>query len=130
MKFRGVDYYDINSLLTNEEKMTRQTVRDFMEAQVKPLVVDAFNAERPLDMKKLAPLMGELGIIGSFIPREYGAAGTNYTTFGLICQEVERVDSALRSFIAVSSGLVMYPCLLYTSPSPRDRTRSRMPSSA
>ena len=121
MKFRGVDYYDINSLLTNEEKMTRQTVRDFMEAQVKPLVVDAFNAERPLDMKKLAPLMGELGIIGSFIPREYGAAGTNYTTFGLICQEVERVDSALRSFIAVSSGLVMYPIWKYGSPDQKSK---------
>ena len=121
MKFRGVDYYDINSLLTTEEQMTRQTVRDFMEAEVKPYVVDAFNAERPLDMKKLAPLMGELGIIGSFIPREYGAAGTNYTTFGLICQEVERVDSSLRSFIAVSSGLVMYPIWKYGSDAQRSK---------
>ena len=121
MKFRGVDYYDISSQLTAEEKMTRQTVRDFMEAQVKPYVIEAFNAERPLDMCKLAPLMGELGIIGSFIPREYGAAGTNYTTFGLICQEVERVDSALRSFIAVSSGLVMYPIWRYGSDAQRSK---------
>jgi glutaryl-CoA dehydrogenase len=121
MKFRGVDYYDIDGLLTAEEKMARQTVRDFMEAEVKPYVVEAFNAERPLDMKTLAPRMGELGIIGSFIPREYGAAGTNYITFGLICQEVERVDSALRSFIAVSSGLVMYPIWKYGSPEQKSK---------
>ena len=121
MKFKGVDYYDIDSLLTTEEKMTRDMVRDFMEAEVKPCVADAFNAERPLDMGKLAPLMGGLGIIGSFIPREYGAAGTNYITFGLICQEVERVDSALRSFIAVSSGLVMYPIWKYGSPAQKSK---------
>ncbi|MCX6002352.1 MAG: acyl-CoA dehydrogenase family protein [Chloroflexi bacterium] len=121
MKFRGVDYYDIDSLLTAEEKMTRQTVRDFMEAEVKPHVMEAFNNERPLDMAKLAPRMGELGIIGSFIPREYGAAGSSYTEFGLICQEVERVDSALRSFIAVSSGLVMYPIWKYGSDAQRSK---------
>ena len=121
MKFRGVDYYDIDSLLTAEEKMTRQTVRDFMEAKVKPYVAEAFNDERPLDMDKLAPKMGELGIIGSFIPREYGAAGSSYTEFGLICQEVERVDSALRSFIAVSSGLVMYPIWKYGSDAQRSK---------
>ncbi len=116
MRFAGVDYYDIADLLTTEEKLTRKMVRDFMENEAKPLVVDAFNAERPLDMKTLAPRMGELGIIGSFIPREYGAAGTSYMAFGLICQEVERVDSSLRSFIAVSSGLVMYPIWKYGSP--------------
>jgi glutaryl-CoA dehydrogenase len=115
MKFTGVDYYNVDSLLTTEEKMTRQLVRDFMENDIKPLVVDAFHNEDPLDMRKLAPKMGELGIIGPFIPREYGAAGSNYVTFGLISQEVERVDSSLRSFAAVSSGLVMYPIWQYGS---------------
>jgi len=121
MKFRGVDYYNIDSLLTAEEKMTRAMVRDFMENEVKPYVVDAFHKEQPLDMKKLAPKMGKLGIIGSFIPKEYGAAGTNYVSFGLISQEVERVDSALRSFVAVSSGLVMYPILKYGSPEQKSK---------
>jgi glutaryl-CoA dehydrogenase len=65
--------------------------------------------------------MGELGIIGCFIPKEYGAAGSNYTTFGLICQEVERVDSSLRSFVAVSSGLVMYPIWQYGSPEQKEK---------
>ena len=121
MKYTGVDYYNIDSLLTSEEKMTRKLIRDFMENDIKPLVVDAFHFEGPLDMRELAPKMGKLGIIGCFIPKEYGAAGSNYTTFGLICQEVERVDSSLRSFVAVSSGLVMYPIWKYGSPEQREK---------
>ena len=121
MKYTGVDYYNIDSLLTSEEKMTRKLIRDFMENDIKPLVVDAFHFEEPLKMRELAPKMGELGIIGCFIPKEYGAAGSNYTTFGLICQEVERVDSSLRSFVAVSSGLVMYPIWQYGSPEQKEK---------
>jgi glutaryl-CoA dehydrogenase len=121
MKFTGVDYFNIDSLMTTEEKMTRKLVRDFMENDIKPLVVDAFHSEEPLDMRKLAPSMGELGIIGPFIPKEYGAAGSSYVTFGLISQEVERVDSSLRSFVAVSSGLVMYPIWQYGSPEQKER---------
>jgi len=109
MKFQGVDYYHIDELLSEEEKMTRNLVREFLEKEIEPLVVEAFHQEKPLKMEEVAPRMGELGMIGSFIPEEYGCAGTNYVTFGLMCQEVERVDSALRTFIAVESGLVMYP---------------------
>ena len=109
MNFKGVDYYDIDELLSDEEKMTRNAVREFLEKEVEPFIADAFHQEKPPNMHELAPKMGKLGIIGPFIPKEYGAAGANYVTFGLICQEVERVDSFLRSFIAVSSGLVMYP---------------------
>ena len=121
MKFTGVDYFNIDSLLTTEEKMTRKLVRDFMENDVMALVADAFHSEDPLDMRELAPKMGELGIIGPFIPKEFGAAGSSYTTFGLICQEVERVDSSLRSFVAVSSGLVMYPIWQYGSPEQKEK---------
>ena len=60
-------------------------------------------------MEELAPRMGELGMIGAFLPEEYGCAGTNYVSYGLMCQESERIDSAVRSFIGVQSGLVMYP---------------------
>jgi len=121
MNSGGVDYFNIDELLSDEEKMTREMVRDYMENEIKPLVVNAFHREEPLDMRKLAPKMGELGIIGSFIPKEYGASGTNYTAFGLISQEVERVDSSLRSFIAVSSGLVMYPIWKYGSSQQRKK---------
>ncbi len=109
MKFKGVDYYRIDDLLSDEEKMTRNLVREFLEKEVAPFVADAFHQEKPLDMKEIAPKMGKLGIIGACLPREYGGEEANYVTFGLICQEVERVDSALRSFVAVEFGLVMYP---------------------
>ena len=115
MKFKGVDYYNIDELFSDEEKMTRNLVREFLEKEVEPLITEAFHQEKPLNMEDLAPKMGELGIIGACIPREYGGEGANYVTFGLICQEVERVDSALRSFIAVQYGLVEYAILRFGS---------------
>lgn len=115
MKFKGVDYYNIDELFSDEEKMTRNLVREFLEKEVEPLIADAFHQEKPLNMEEIAPKMGELGIIGACIPREYGGEGANYITFGLICQEVERVDSALRSFIAVQYGLVEYAILRFGS---------------
>ena len=115
MKFKGVDYYNIDELFSDEEKMTRNLVREFLEKEVESLIADAFHQEKPLNMEEIAPKMGELGIIGACIPREYGGEGANYITFGLICQEVERVDSALRSFIAVQYGLVEYAILRFGS---------------
>ncbi len=115
MKFQGVDYYQLDALLSEEEKMTRTLVREFLENEIEPLVPDAFHEEKPLGMKVLAPKLGELGMIGTLLPEEYGGSGANYITFGLICQEVERVDSALRSFIAVQFGLVEYAIWRYGS---------------
>ncbi len=121
MKYNDPDYFLIDELLDQDEKMTRDLVRDYLEKEVRPLVLEAFHKEENLNMKKLAPKLGELGLIGCFIPKEYGAAGSNYVTFGLICQEVERVDSALRSFMAVASGLVMFPIWKYGSPEQKAR---------
>lgn len=109
MVYKSVDYYDIESLLSDEEKMARNLAREFLAKEIKPLIVDAFDREEPLNMRELAPKMGKLGLIGAFIPDEFGTAGVNYVTFGLICQELERVDSSLRSFVGVQSALVMYP---------------------
>jgi len=109
MIFKGVDYYNIDDLLSEEEKMTRNLVREFMAKEVEPHIAEAFHLEQPLKMEELGPRMGALGMLGAFVPAEYGAPGTNYVTYGLICQETERVDSSLRSFIAVESGLVMFP---------------------
>ena len=109
MNFKGVDYYNIDDLLSDDEKMIRTMVREFMEKEVEPLIADAFHREEPPDMRELAPRMGELGLIGACMPKEYGCAGINYVSFGLICQEVERVDSSLRSFMGSQAGLVMYP---------------------
>jgi len=109
VKFRGIDYYNIEELFSEEEKMTRNTVREFLEKEVEPLVATAFHQEEPLNMQKLAPKMGELGMIGPYIPEEYGGAGTNYTSYGIISREGERVDSAVGGFIRVQTGLIAYP---------------------
>ncbi|MEM1957430.1 MAG: acyl-CoA dehydrogenase [Archaeoglobaceae archaeon] len=113
--FRGIDFYNIDELLTEEERLVRNSVREFLEKEVAPLVAEAWHREEPLDFRKIGKKFGELGMLGSFIPEEYGCPGMNYTSFGLICQEVERVDSALRSFVAVTSGLVMFPIWKYGS---------------
>jgi glutaryl-CoA dehydrogenase len=127
MAFKGVDYYKIDELLSDEEKILRGAVRKFMEDEVEPLVVNAFDREEPIDMRELAPKMGQLGLIGPQIPQEYGGGGANHVEEGLICQEVERVDSSLRSFVEVQSGLVMYPILQFGS---EEQKRKWLPSIA
>ena len=96
MAGKWLDYYDLDELLSDEEKMTRNVVREFVDNEIRPHIADAFHEEKPLDLREFAPRMAKLGIIGAFIPREYGAAGANHVTYGLICQEVGRVDSSLR----------------------------------
>ncbi|MEM1872775.1 MAG: acyl-CoA dehydrogenase family protein, partial [Candidatus Nezhaarchaeales archaeon] len=108
-----LDFYMIDELLSEEERLIRDTVRSFLRREIAPLVVDAWHKEEPLDVRMIAKKFGELGMLGSFIPQDYGCPGMNYTSFGLICQEVESIDSALRSFVAVTSGLVMYPIWQY-----------------
>lgn len=113
--FRGVDFYNIDELLTEEERLVRNSVREFLEKEIAPLILEAWHKEEPINFREVGKKFGELGMLGAFIPEEYGCPGMNYTSFGLICQEVERVDSALRSFVAVTSGLVMYPIWKYGS---------------
>ncbi len=113
--FRGVDFYNIDELLTEEERLVRSSVREFLEKEIAPLIADAWHKEEPVNFREVGKKFGELGMLGAFIPEEYGCPGMNYTSFGLICQEVERVDSALRSFVAVTSGLVMFPIWKYGS---------------
>jgi len=113
MKFRGLDYFNIDELLSEEEKMTRNSAREFFEKEVEPLVAEAFHQEKPVDTSALARKMGEMGMFGPVIPQEYGGAGTNYTSYGLISQEGERVDSAIGGAIRVQTGLIMYPIWQY-----------------
>ncbi len=109
MAFRGIDFFRLDDVFTKEERLIRKSVREFLTKEIEPLIIDAFHNENPVPFKKIAPKMGELGMLGAFLPEEYDCPGGNYVEFGLICQEVERVDSSLRSFVAVTSGLVMYP---------------------
>ncbi|MCF8240036.1 MAG: acyl-CoA dehydrogenase family protein [Melioribacteraceae bacterium] len=112
-KFKGVDYFKIEDLLTHEEKMVRDSVREFVEEEFLPVIEKHYqNATFPFEMVKK---MGELGVFGLTLPPEYGCAGLNNVAYGLVMQELERGDSGLRSFASVQSGLVMYPIYTFGS---------------
>jgi glutaryl-CoA dehydrogenase len=117
-KFRGVDYYGVEALLSDEERMVRDAVRAWVEAEFLPLVTEHHRAGTfPLE---LAPQLGELGIFGATL-KGYGCAGLSNVAYGLIMQELERGDSGLRSFASVQSGLVMYPIHRFGSDGQKDR---------
>ena len=121
MAFKGVDYYRIDDLLSDDEKMVRNLTREFMEKEVEPFIVKAWDREEPLNIRELAPKMGELGLLGATLPEKYGCPEVSSVASGLICQEIERVDSALRSFKEVMSGLVMYPIWQFGSEEQKDK---------
>jgi glutaryl-CoA dehydrogenase len=116
--FPGVDYMDIDSLFSEEELMVRQTVRDFVDEEVIPIIEEANREEK--FPRHLVPKMAEMGLFGSTIS-EYGLPGLNNVAYGLIMQELERGDSGLRSFVSVQSGLVMFPIYAYGSKEQKDR---------
>lgn len=114
-----IDLYDIRSLLTEEERMVQDTVARFTDERVLPIIGDCFDQGRfPTE---LIPEMAELGLLGSSLPTEYGCAGMNGVSYGLVCQELERGDSGLRSFASVQSSLCMYPIYAYGSEEQRRR---------
>jgi glutaryl-CoA dehydrogenase len=106
-RFEGVDFYDMDSLLDEEERMIRDTVRDWVEDRVMPLIGEAY-VERRFPTELISEI-GELGMLGANLPEEYGCAGLGNVAYGLIMQELERGDSGLRSFASVQGALVMYP---------------------
>src|SRR5437870_3742505 len=115
--FPGVDYIEIDSLFSEDELMVRQTVRDFVDDEVLPIIEQAHREEKfPMH---LIPKMAEMGLFGATIS-EYGLPGLNNVAYGLIMQELERGDSGLRSFASVQSGLVMYPIFAYGSKEQKD----------
>ena len=107
MAFQGIDLFDTDALLTEEERSVRDTVRRWVDEAVMPII-----AEHYLDGRfpsHLIPAMAELGMLGANLPAAYGCAELNSVAYGLIMQELERGDSGLRSCVSVQSGLVMYP---------------------
>jgi glutaryl-CoA dehydrogenase len=107
MPFEGVDFYDMDSLLSEEERAVRDMVREWVEDNIMPIIGDCYIEGR--FPKELVPKMGELGFMGANLPEEYGCAGLNNVAYGLINQELERGDSGIRSFASVQGALVMYP---------------------
>jgi glutaryl-CoA dehydrogenase len=106
MAFRGVDYFSVDSLFNEEELMVRQTARRFADERIQPLIRDCFRDAR--FPSELIPEMAELGFLGANL-EGYGCAGMSNVEYGLIMQELERVDSGVRSFVSVQGALVMYP---------------------
>jgi len=111
--YKGVDYYNVESQLTQEEIMIRDTVREFVSDEIIP-IIEKHNRESTFPMH-LVSKMAELGLYGSTFPQKYGCAELNYVSYGLIAQELERGDSGIRSFVSVQSSLVMYPIFKFGS---------------
>lgn len=112
-EYKGIDYYNLDDILTEEEKAIRDTVRDFVSNEVIP-IIEQYNQEMKFPMQ-LVPKIAELGLFGPTLPAEYGGMGVNNIAYGLIMQELERGDSGVRSFASVQSALVMYPIFTYGS---------------
>ena len=117
--FESPDYYFLDELLTDEHKLVRAAVRDFVKKEVSPIIEDyAQRAEFP---KHLIKGLGEIGAFGPTIPVQYGGGGMDYIAYGLIMQEVERGDSGIRSTASVQGSLVMYPIYAYGNEAQRNK---------
>jgi glutaryl-CoA dehydrogenase len=117
-KFRGVDYYGIDALLSEDERMVRDAIRDWVEAEYLPIVTE--HHRQGTFPVTLLPKLGDLGVFGATL-KGYGCAGLNNVAYGLIMQELERGDSGLRSAASVQSALVMYPIHAYGSDAQKER---------
>lgn len=107
------DYFQIDELLTDEHKMIRQTVRDYVDKEIMPIIDE--HAHQHIPIPNLMKNLGAIGALGPYIPEEYGGAGLDQIAYGLIMQELERGDSAVRSAASVQSSLVMYPIFSFGS---------------
>ncbi|HEV7990504.1 MAG TPA: acyl-CoA dehydrogenase family protein [Gemmatimonadaceae bacterium] len=119
-----LDFYDIDSALSEEERAVRDSVRRFVDERVLPIIGDAYVQGR--FPKELVPEMGELGVFGANLPEEYGCAGLNNVQYGLIMQELERGDSGVRSFASVQGALAMYPIYAFGSEEQKRRLLPKM----
>ncbi len=124
--FDWTDPLLIDELLTEEERMVRDTARAYAQDCLAPRIVDAFQNEHtdPAIFRE----MGELGLLGPTIPQAYGGVGASYVAYGLVAREVERVDSGYRSMMSVQSSLVMYPIYAYGSDEQRQKYLPKLAS--
>ncbi|MBG6130477.1 glutaryl-CoA dehydrogenase [Aquimarina sp. EL_43] len=124
--FQAPDYYQIDELLSDEHKMVRDAARSWVKREVSPIIEDfAQRAEFPTQIIKG---LAEIGAFGPYIPEEYGGAGLDQISYGLIMQEIERGDSGVRSTSSVQSSLVMYPIWKYGSEEQRKKYLPKLAS--
>ena len=124
--FQAPDYYNMDDLLNEEHKMVRDAARDWVKKCISPIIEDACEkAEFP---KQIVSGLGEIGAFGPYIPEEYGGAGLDQISYGLIMQELERGDSGVRSTASVQSSLVMYPIYKYGTEEQRKKYLPKLAS--
>jgi glutaryl-CoA dehydrogenase len=118
------DFYNIDSLLSEEERAVRDSVRRFVDDNVLPIIGECYVEGR--FPKQIVPGLAELGVFGANLPEEYGCAGLNNVAYGLIMQELERGDSGVRSFASVQGALVMYPIYAFGTEQQKQHYLPRM----
>ena len=119
MALNPTDLFDVRSLLSEEERMIQDSVARFTDERVIPIIGDCFEQGR--FPSELIPEIAAMGLFGSSLPEKYGCAALNSVSYGLICQELERGDSGIRSFVSVQSSLCMYPIFAYGTEEQRQR---------
>ena len=107
MKLKGLDYLGLEKHISEEEIMTQHNTRDFGENEINPVIEKHFHDGTFPDY--LIPKIADMGFLGINIPEEYGGGGMSHITYGIVCQELERCDSGIRSFVSVQGSLVIYP---------------------
>ena len=126
MKLKSIDYLNISDHFSEAEIMVQHTARDFVNNEVLPDIEEHFEeGSFPLEMVKK---FGDLGFLGMNLPQEYGCAGMSHVAYGLLCQELERGDSGVRSFVSVQGSLVMYPIYAYGSEEQRKKWLPKLAS--
>lgn len=124
--FQAPDYYNLDELLTDEHKIVRDAARKWVKRQVSPIIEDA--AQKAEFPKSIISGLAEIGAFGPYIPEEYGGAGLDQISYGLIMQEIERGDSGVRSTASVQSSLVMYPIFKYGTEEQRKKYLPKLAS--
>ncbi len=124
--FQAPDYYNIDELLTEEHKIVRDAAREWVKREVSPIIEDA--AQKAEFPKSIISGLAEIGAFGPYIPEEYGGAGLDQISYGLIMQEIERGDSGVRSTASVQSSLVMYPIYKYGTEEQRKKYLPKLAS--
>lgn len=125
-KYRHHDYYQMDDLLTEEHKMIRDAARNWLRKEVSPIIEDYY--ERAEFPSQMIPGLAAIGAFGPYIPVEYGGAGLDQIAYGIIMQELERVDSGVRSTASVQSSLVMYPIWKYGNENQRKKYLPKLAS--
>ncbi len=120
------DFYDVESLYSSEERLIQASVREFVRSEVLPHVGDWWQEGH--FPPELARQFGELGALGVTLPEKYGGAGASYSAYGLVCREIEYVDSGMRSFVSVQSSLVIFPIQAYANEQVKNEWLPRLAS--